>query len=135
MTRAWPGVFRPSPACWRSMPRAAPERRAGGQIGRASCRERVEGEVDGIRDGHVTGVQTCALPIFPPDSWLLQVNEALVGAEVACVTGAPAGLAATPVADDAGLAGGFPAVPGMLAEHAASSAGKTSRRADRKSVV
>src|SRR5207253_5702590 len=21
---------------------------------------------DGIRDGHVTGVQTCALPIFPP---------------------------------------------------------------------
>src|SRR6266508_5085444 len=22
---------------------------------------------DGIRDGHVTGVQTCALPIFAPD--------------------------------------------------------------------
>src|SRR5439155_12982035 len=22
---------------------------------------------DGIRDGHVTGVQTCALPISPPD--------------------------------------------------------------------
>src|SRR5690625_3010099 len=38
------------------------------QIGRASCRERVyNGGVvqaeDGIRDGHVTGVQTCALPI------------------------------------------------------------------------
>src|SRR5690625_3575136 len=38
------------------------------EIGRASCRERVEsgegGEAeDGIRDGHVTGVQTCALPI------------------------------------------------------------------------
>src|SRR5439155_5357654 len=23
---------------------------------------------DGIRDGHVTGVQTCALPISPPDA-------------------------------------------------------------------
>src|SRR5207302_1580212 len=40
------------------------------QIGRASCRERGErreGEEaeDGIRDFHVTGVQTCALPICP----------------------------------------------------------------------
>src|SRR5207245_703617 len=39
------------------------------EIGRASCRERVEREVlakaeDGIRDATVTGVQTCALPIF-----------------------------------------------------------------------
>src|SRR5689334_11042998 len=35
------------------------------QIGRASCRERVESAVeDGIRDGTVTGVQTCALPIL-----------------------------------------------------------------------
>src|SRR6266508_2217670 len=25
---------------------------------------------DGIRDGHVTGVQTCALPICTLDSWL-----------------------------------------------------------------
>src|SRR5207253_3032200 len=36
------------------------------KIGRASCRERVKFEMvteDGIRDGHVTGVQTCALPI------------------------------------------------------------------------
>src|SRR5690625_4109750 len=36
------------------------------KIGRASCRERVEkpwAAEDGIRDGHVTGVQTCALPI------------------------------------------------------------------------
>src|SRR5690625_3886813 len=38
------------------------------QIGRASCRERVkitekESSVDVIRVGHVTGVQTCALPI------------------------------------------------------------------------
>src|SRR5690606_3007920 len=36
------------------------------KIGRASCRERVysAGETeDGIRDFHVTGVQTCALPI------------------------------------------------------------------------
>src|SRR5690606_38970821 len=32
------------------------------EIGRASCRERVE-TPDGIRDFHVTGVQTCALPI------------------------------------------------------------------------
>src|SRR5690625_2213508 len=40
------------------------------KIGRASCRERAgsAGRTaqpdDGIRDGHVTGVQTCALPIF-----------------------------------------------------------------------
>src|SRR5690348_7379146 len=39
------------------------------KIGRASCRERVEiawvgwQAEDGIRDGRVTGVQTCALPI------------------------------------------------------------------------
>src|SRR5690606_21430092 len=34
------------------------------EIGRASCRERIEVTVgDGIRDFHVTGVQTCALPI------------------------------------------------------------------------
>src|SRR5690606_37079669 len=38
------------------------------EIGRASCREREEMEAaaeaeDGIRDFHVTGVQTCALPI------------------------------------------------------------------------
>src|SRR5690625_5128215 len=33
------------------------------QIGRASCSERSEADGDGIRDGHVTGVQTCALPI------------------------------------------------------------------------
>src|SRR5690606_36964913 len=35
------------------------------QIGRASCRERVYSQVvDCIRDFHVTGVQTCALPIL-----------------------------------------------------------------------
>src|SRR5688500_15474227 len=38
------------------------------EIGRASCRESVEGETgaaeDGIRDYKVTGVQTCALPIY-----------------------------------------------------------------------
>src|SRR5690625_2456099 len=33
-----------------------------GEIGRASCREKAEHR-DGIRDGHVTGVQTCALTI------------------------------------------------------------------------
>src|SRR5699024_4397106 len=35
------------------------------KIGRASCRERakIKGE-DGIRDRNVTGVQTCALPIY-----------------------------------------------------------------------
>src|SRR5688500_1392747 len=41
------------------------------QIGRASCRERVEMPVvDGTRDYKVTGVQTCALPI-----WLGAVHE------------------------------------------------------------
>src|SRR5688500_10059851 len=34
-----------------------------GEIGRASCRERVWMSRDGIRDYKVTGVQTCALPI------------------------------------------------------------------------
>src|SRR5206468_3638473 len=37
-----------------------------GEIGRASCRERVHVLAeDGIRDLIVTGVQTCALPIWP----------------------------------------------------------------------
>src|SRR5699024_48836 len=43
------------------------------EIGRASCRERVcillgvcSQAEDGIRDRNVTGVQTCALPIFLP---------------------------------------------------------------------
>src|SRR5699024_10723129 len=48
------------------------ERRRGVEIGRASCRERVERwEIaeaeDGIRDRNVTGVQTCALPISSGD--------------------------------------------------------------------
>src|SRR5690625_85646 len=37
------------------------------EIGRASCRESAQtagAAEDGIRDGHVTGVQTCALPIL-----------------------------------------------------------------------
>src|SRR5207245_541224 len=37
---------------------------ADGEIGRASCREGVERAVGGIRDATVTGVQTCALPIY-----------------------------------------------------------------------
>src|SRR5690625_3874764 len=32
---------------------------------------------DGIRDGHVTGVQTCALPIFIQDETLKQVYRSL----------------------------------------------------------
>src|SRR5439155_113549 len=43
------------------------ERRVGKE-----CRSRWEGAVqaeDGIRDGHVTGVQTCALPILWPWIW------------------------------------------------------------------
>src|SRR5699024_5690995 len=42
------------------------------QIGRASCRERVwisARAEDGIRDRNVTAVQTCALPISPPQSY------------------------------------------------------------------
>src|SRR3989338_410029 len=54
------------------------------KIGRASCRERAEISVvaaslkkkfyqaeDGIRDGTVTGVQTCALPIFSFSQFLI----------------------------------------------------------------
>src|SRR5690606_5949868 len=37
------------------------------EIGRASRRERAGIPVAGIRDFHVTGVQTCALPIYPHD--------------------------------------------------------------------
>src|SRR5690606_20599440 len=48
------------------------------EIGRASCRGRAQECGDGIRDVHVTGVQTCALPIYTPgdlghldeDGWL-----------------------------------------------------------------
>src|SRR5690625_1891705 len=55
------------------------------QIGRASCRERVERGVDavlfqaedGIRDGHVTGVQTCALPISNVSQTDLQYGKQL----------------------------------------------------------
>src|SRR5690606_41052028 len=32
---------------------------------------------DGVRDFHVTGVQTCALPIFNPPSALMSVNDLL----------------------------------------------------------
>src|SRR5439155_17479527 len=33
---------------------------------------------DGIRDGHVTGVQTCALPIFVNSSWDAAAEEIVV---------------------------------------------------------
>src|SRR5690606_19899551 len=50
------------------------------EIGRASCREREmrwEGRAeDGIRDFHVTGVQTCALPILQTRQY---VRRVLVG--------------------------------------------------------
>src|SRR5690606_4264186 len=51
------------------------------EIGRASCRESGEITVggapaeDGIRDFHVTGVQTCALPIYPPILKIIPVVE------------------------------------------------------------
>src|SRR5690606_32454688 len=48
------------------LPRARRPRRgraARGEIGRASCRDRGHSE-RGVGDFHVTGVQTCALPIF-----------------------------------------------------------------------
>src|SRR5439155_10484779 len=68
----------------------------------------------------------------PPDSWLLQAKELLDGADV--TAGPAAGLAVSPDAEDAGLAGVFPAVPGTLAEHAASSAGRIRTRAARLRV-
>src|SRR5439155_14781393 len=30
---------------------------------------------DGIRDGHVTGVQTCALPISPCECWTTKIKQ------------------------------------------------------------
>src|SRR5439155_6875132 len=45
---------------------------------------------DGIRDGHVTGVQTCALPIFRRDS------EPLGAGKTAFVRGLAEGLGITP---------------------------------------
>src|SRR5688572_19813183 len=62
------------------------------EIGRASCRERgeiaeVAGAEDGIRDLTVTGVQTCALPIYDPvpsPKWdvecEIQAGEVAIGA-------------------------------------------------------
>src|SRR5207253_5244958 len=32
---------------------------------------------DGIRDGHVTGVQTCALPIFGRSAWTIAARSAI----------------------------------------------------------
>src|SRR5690625_2488640 len=60
------------------------------EIGRASCRERVYGRVDvvadeGIRGGHVTGVQTCALPIcveIMVSGWHSSVAMAIAEAEI-----------------------------------------------------
>src|SRR5690606_39761500 len=44
---------------------------------------------DGIRDFHVTGVQTCALPIFAAMSVPLAVLLAIVAARVVGTTGIP----------------------------------------------
>src|SRR5207253_2501613 len=71
----------------RCHPRAGSHSKARrGKIGRASCRERGESgvdvqEEDGIRDGHVTGVQTCALPISPATP-IEPVTEVLHGVEI-----------------------------------------------------
>src|SRR5439155_282831 len=69
--RAEGGRARGAARLRRGPPRLTPGRLV--QIGRASCRERGESAwvaraEDGIRDGHVTGVQTCALPI---SSWMV----------------------------------------------------------------
>src|SRR5437773_662341 len=62
-----------------------PPARKTNEIGRASCRERGENEVDagaedGIRDRDVTGVQTCALPICSVSlrSWRSTVWTAVI---------------------------------------------------------
>src|SRR5207253_8696980 len=34
---------------------------------------------DGIRDGHVTGVQTCALPIFGPSATIWNTADRVMG--------------------------------------------------------
>src|SRR5690606_38623237 len=52
------------------------------EIGRASCREReysesVDEAEDGIRDFHVTGVQTCALPIYRKKSIQMEFMQSL----------------------------------------------------------
>src|SRR5437870_4358294 len=60
--------------CWRNCSWRSEERRVGKE-----CRYRwspYQAE-DGIRDGHVTGVQTCALPISKFLSWQASVD--LVG--------------------------------------------------------
>src|SRR6266508_4559242 len=44
---------------------------------------------DGIRDGHVTGVQTCALPICLPSRAVVQVNRAVAEALLALEARAP----------------------------------------------
>src|SRR6266700_5343446 len=52
---------------------------------------------DGIRDFHVTGVQTCALPILPTPWWKEpQATSSLGPSPVSRWTGAAAGLVAWP---------------------------------------
>src|SRR5690606_13989175 len=65
--------------CWSPTPHSGPfPLRNRIEIGRASCRESETCcGVDGIRDFHVTGVQTCALPISLPCivyQWYLSSN-------------------------------------------------------------
>src|SRR5207302_3947277 len=45
---------------------------------------------DGIRDFHVTGVQTCALPIYSVSTWRAIATQVLT--ECATIVGAGAGL-------------------------------------------
>src|SRR5690606_40475471 len=70
---------------------------------------------DGIRDFHVTGVQTCALPIFEPDSMLAEV-VAREGVRLAVL--AVPGAVAQEVTDrlvGAGVTGLLSLVPAVLA--------------------
>src|SRR5690606_41073285 len=40
---------------------------------------------DGIRDFHVTGVQTCALPIYPCAAWVFVIKETHFAKKVAVI--------------------------------------------------
>src|SRR5690606_41096471 len=84
---------------------------------------------DGIRDFHVTGVQTCALPILrtglpPHEAWERTVGRLVAAAPGAATAAAPAAATAAAGRDGTDL----PAALLRLAEHCAGDPRSEERR-------
>src|SRR5699024_7354230 len=88
-------------------------RRGRGEIGRASCRETgTSTEEGGIRDRSVTGVQTCALPIYLDPAGISLAVVDLLAAVIAQRTLAPP--TAVPASDVARIADALTSVQADL---------------------